>query len=79
MDVSLKDHEIKEALELYINNQGISTEGKTVSINLKSGRKGNGHSAEIVISAGIDPKTVDSTADTKDADSIFGGKSGEDS
>lgn len=51
MHLSLSDNEIKDAIELYVNNQGISTEGKNVDIKLKSGRNGRGHSAEVSISA----------------------------
>ena len=56
MDISLKDAEIKDALEQYVNGQGINTEGKKVVITLKSGRNGNGPSATVVISNTDDDK-----------------------
>lgn len=68
MHLSLSDSEIKEAIELYVNTQGISTEGKSVDIKLKSGRNGNGHKAEVSIS------TPDgSESDGESNSSIFGG------
>jgi len=73
MDLKLTDVEIKEALVLYVNGQGFSTEGKSVSIELKSGRKGNGHSANIVISPKSDPAGGSSVNTGNSADSIFGG------
>lgn len=69
MHLSLNDSEIKEAIELYISNQGINTEGSDVEIKLKAGRSGKGHSAEVQIS-----KKGSGSGDADDTTDIFGGK-----
>jgi hypothetical protein len=45
---------IEKALAAYVNNMGVSTEGKSVSVTLTAGRKGNGFTAEVVIGGQIE-------------------------
>ena len=51
MIMNLGSPEIYEAIHQWIKNQGISTKGKTVTIEVKSGRKGNGPSGVVKIEA----------------------------
>ena len=51
MQLTIDDKEIKDAIIEYVKNQGISTTDKKVSIDLIAGRMGNGHKAEIEITA----------------------------
>ena len=73
MEISLGDREIKQAIADYVQSQGIETAGKKVDITLKSGRKkkdseeSSGHTAQVVISAKIDPSVAINTED-QDAD-----------
>lgn len=50
MDITLNSDEINQAIISHINTQGISTEGKNITVLIVSGRKGNGCKAEVTIS-----------------------------
>lgn len=84
MNLTLSDAEIKQAITDYVGNQGISLSGKSVSVDIKSGRKGNGYSAAIIIG---DKDANQATAPNADIpgftddkketpDSLFGGGNG---
>ena len=49
MEITLKQNEIEQGIVSYLNEQGISTGGTTVTITLTAGRKGSGHSAKVEI------------------------------
>lgn len=49
MEIRLNDAEIRAAIFMFINQQGISTKNKEVDISLIAGRSGNGHSALVDI------------------------------
>jgi len=53
MKLTIDDTEIKDAITAYVKNQGINTSGKVIDIDLTAGRNGNGHKAEISITAGL--------------------------
>ena len=52
MLIALKQSEIEKALAQYISQQGINTQGKTITVDFSMGRKGAGLSAEIDIEEG---------------------------
>lgn len=47
MEIRLKESELKEAVELWIENEGFSLESKRVVIDFTAGRAPNGFSAEV--------------------------------
>lgn len=47
MQITLGDSDIRQALLDYITNQGINTKNKEALITVRSGRRGNGLSADI--------------------------------
>ena len=49
MNITLNDSEIKQAIEAYVNQSGINTDGKDVGIVLTVGRKQNGVTAQVII------------------------------
>ena len=49
MQINLKQPEIEAALKGYITKQGISLEGKTITVAFTAGRKNSGVSAEVNI------------------------------
>ena len=59
MQINLKQPEIEAALKLYITQQGINLQGKTVMIEFTSGRKNNGLSAEVSIEDSAVPGYTD--------------------
>ena len=60
MQITLKQHEIEQALKQYIVSQGITLTDRDVDINFTAGRRGSGLSADLQISE--DPTPVDYTA-----------------
>jgi len=51
MNIQLNEKEIKAALIEYVSSQGINLEHKNASVALTAGRKDNGMTAVITISA----------------------------
>ena len=49
MQIILKQRAIEKALRLYVANQGINLEGKTLKIDFTAGRKESGMTAEVEI------------------------------
>jgi hypothetical protein len=49
MQIKLNQKEIEQALIAYISNQGVSTSGKTIVVDMTAGRGENGISATIDI------------------------------
>jgi len=49
MQIQLKQTEIINALKLYISNQGINLNGKTVEVAFTAGRKSSGLTADVCI------------------------------
>lgn len=49
MQIKLNQKEIEQALIAYISNQGVSTSGKTIVVDMIAGRGENGISATIDI------------------------------
>lgn len=47
MEIRLKESELKEAVVLWIEDQGFSLEDKSVDIDFTAGRAPNGFSAEV--------------------------------
>ena len=57
MKIELNSTEIDEAIKAKINDMGINTDGKDVSVKFTAGRKENGNTAEVT----IEPATETST------------------
>ena len=49
MIISLTHDEIEQALVEFVSNQGIMSEGTEATVQIKAGRKGNGHTAIVTI------------------------------
>jgi hypothetical protein len=71
MIINLKQLEIEQALRAYVQAQGISLQGKDISISFTAGRKDAGLSAEICIDdieiPGFSSVEEDSTKSTQAA------------
>jgi len=59
MVMNLGSAEIFEAIQQWVKTQGISVKHKTITIEVKSGRKGNGPSAVVTINPGEVPEPTE--------------------
>ena len=58
MQIQLKQSEIINALKLYISNQGINLNGKTVEVAFTAGRKSSGLTADVCINDSLEALSV---------------------
>lgn len=67
MQITLKQHDIVQALRLYVINQGISLNEKNLEVSFTAGRKGAGITADILINSTTAATLSEPSAPSADA------------
>ncbi len=70
MEIRLKETELKEAVVLWIENEGFTLDNKAVKIDFTAGRAPNGFSAEVETFK-LDPEEVVEETTSADEDKDF--------
>jgi len=63
MNIQLSQPEIEKAIILYITNQGIDLDDKSIEVEMTAGRKGNGHTAQVTILGAGEKTSSDEESD----------------